>query len=414
MFANIFFFNLKTEASKPRSLEAKARSPDSITVTWLPPLFPNGNVTHYRVEVFLHNNNNRNLYADLDYCQDPNLLGPELSALAKQTSDYIGNVTEVGITTTTTDKPVDMEEQPKSPEECCTCSAERVAESTSSTTKRISTRNYDEEHNIDFEDSMMNSVFVKNPLKNESEMSPEELKQHQERLQRVLQLQAWILAGNVSRAAELQPKLTARDKRNVLAKYLLDASVDDSPSSTTESSMVVSDISSTPTGDPANHTQDSKGGTTTTMTTTTAISTALKLSDAEPDKKESPEILFKRLVSGYEVVVPNLTHYTAYRIQVVACQHRKSQDAPVCSQKMEWTVASTLAMKGADDIDPSSIEIIYDVNITMKNNGVQKMRMHWNMPANPNGQTVAYEIEVKRVDDGVSVLSILFATYFGF
>lgn len=350
-------------------------------------------MTQYRVVVFLHNNNNRNLYADLDYCQDPNLLGPELSALAKQTSDYIGNSTEVSITTP---RPANFDEQPKSPEECCTCSPERTAESTSSTTKRISTRNYDEEHNIDFEDSMMNSVFVKTVIKDESEMSPEELKQHHERLERVRQLTA-LLEGNGTKEWPL--KLLSRNRRNAVAKYLIDSNVAVEKSETPSLPVGVSNVVVTSNVD------------TTTKKATTAAAT-LKQNEAEPDRKESPEILFKELISGHEVVVPNLTHYTAYRIQVVACQHRKKSPEPVCSTKMEWTVASTLALKGADDIDPTSIEIVYDVNITMKSAGVQKMRMHWNMPANPNGQIVAYEIEVKRVDDGVnyicSIIHIVF------
>lgn len=45
-------FGLFTVPSMPISLKAYSNSSSEIVIQWLPPLEPNGNVTHYLIEAF--------------------------------------------------------------------------------------------------------------------------------------------------------------------------------------------------------------------------------------------------------------------------------------------------------------------------------------------------------------------------
>ncbi|CAG7723244.1 unnamed protein product [Allacma fusca] len=92
------------------------------------------------------------------------------------------------------------------------------------------------------------------------------------------------------------------------------------------------------------------------------------------------------------IILRNLTHYTRYKIGVVACRKKSpdiDNDTRICSQMADDHV-QTKPLPKADEINATSVAH----NIT---GGT--FRLHWEEPPHPNGVVLAYEILVKGSGD---------------
>ena len=105
------------------------------------------------------------------------------------------------------------------------------------------------------------------------------------------------------------------------------------------------------------------------------------------------------VLNEQEVILPNLSHYQEYSIEVIACHDYDDDREKLCSQRA-ITSHRTLPKMEADVIDIANVTF---VNGTRKNGTF--VFIGWAEPVRPNGLIVSYILEVKK--PGVSDVSRL-------
>lgn len=101
---------------------------------------------------------------------------------------------------------------------------------------------------------------------------------------------------------------------------------------------------------------------------------------APEPKKFSQRVWFKE-----SFVISDLKHFTAYRIEIHACNHEVSVGCSVAA----YVTARTMPEAKADNIEePVTSEYIEPY-----------VHIMWKEPKNPNGLTILYEVQYSRVGD---------------
>ncbi|XP_054706404.1 insulin-like peptide receptor [Uloborus diversus] len=137
----IIYFTTKPDTpSPPVNVQAVATSQGEIIISWSPPKRPNGNVTHYIIEGYREKDSSE-FISQRNYCNEP--LAMSDFKKTKGRSEAIEDVSS------------EEKEQKKGSdsEKCCSCSK----------TKSLPDQGEDAESQIQFEDFIHNSVFIKNP-----------------------------------------------------------------------------------------------------------------------------------------------------------------------------------------------------------------------------------------------------------
>ncbi|XP_068090235.1 insulin receptor isoform X2 [Hyperolius riggenbachi] len=116
-----------------------------------------------------------------------------------------------------------------------------------------------------------------------------------------------------------------------------------------------------------------------TPTPMSNITTTGSPDDPEP-KKLSQKVWYKE-----SFVISDLKHFTAYRIEIHACNHQLALGCSVAA----YVTARTMPEEKADNIDGPVTHEITDNYI----------HLMWKEPKSPNGLTILYEVQYSRLGD---------------
>ncbi|XP_013383193.1 insulin receptor isoform X2 [Lingula anatina] len=354
--SNIMYFTTRPDSPTPAvDVEVEATMEGELTVTWKPPNKPNGNVTHYMVYWTIAEINKEE-YDDRNYCID---------TLQAQHLDV-----------TTNEKETEQEKKPNitgvcDRETCCACPKSEKA-----TKEDERNRNMQ----IEFENFLHGAVYIKRPENqnevNETEETTKRLKRetHQryvrdqiekddlgykkkelEKLEKLLEEVKRELNENMGKENEYPlNKISRRHKREFERTFPRNS---DQLPPTNETSEDVTSVSPT------------------------SSSTVVPHNHTDAVYKTST------VYGGTRIVLPNLKHFTFYRIEIIACQeYDETTRKKLCSSK---AIANkrTRASRMADRVD--SVKVVV--------NSSQEVLFLWSDPPTPNGVLLTYTITYQNV-----------------
>ncbi|XP_076334616.1 insulin-like peptide receptor [Tachypleus tridentatus] len=315
-----YFTTSPDTPSPPLNVHSQAISVGEIRIKWQPPKRPNGNVTHYIVKG-KRELDSTDYIRQRDYCTQPIVIDSKDREIEdEETRNLWVNSTGQGVDKDGTD------EGGVTNGKCCPC-----------TDKKGEKKQEDEiQDQIQFEDAIHNTVYIKNP-------------------------NARLGANSRSRRA----LYTSKDPQKV---------TESGSSSMSHKNRYFS-------------------------TTLEPGTTSTEHSQSENVTENGVYIRFSINVTQTSLTVSQLRHYTEYTIEVRACQDidKETQNSSCsllqpCSTEAIASIR-TLPLSNADDIDSNTILIRAD------NTSSKTMLIKWDEPKNPNGVIVSYSIEYTHLDN---------------
>lgn len=323
--AILYFKTQPAMPTQPRSLFAKATKHNEIKIKWDSPSKPNGDITHYIVTA----SKDELVPVNRDFCSDSIIKRENRIPTTPVPLEPIVNVwTNGSRQDSDSSKKTAQQETDK---QCCSCKNERIRPS-------------NVEQNIDFEDHILNTVYIKR-----KHFQPQEIS----RRKRVVSNETINEANSFKIFNE-----TLSTDSSFASILMNEANVN-----------IVSNVN-----------EDNN--------ITTSMSTELS-----NNKKWE----FRREVFQREILIDQLTHYTEYTITVQACQDESVENRGNSSPCSLTAITSvrTLPLAAADDIDERTIS--YTFGNSTHDSKYKLINIKWDEPINPNGFIISYQIEHRRI-----------------